>query len=1101
MSLNSISNQFSTPLWRRDGGCTSPEAFQYLSRQRYSDLPVPVVSISPVGPIETVADAVARQWQKVADNQLIDVDPTFSAAPQSEYYGSVVLPDGQVLHRSSAQNVFRVFRDRKSGLSYTISCHEFTFHLAAPRDPQRAWQLKLVYPNDTRIRDAMNTMTPLQPPDSEDLGFPVHATQQVPPMVLMAERLRVSIQYLYDMLVANDLQLPVNSPHRADTDTVQPHIAPPGILNPNATMALDIHRSPSTQHKNFQDFADDIDRRAQETVAMDGDMFRLSPQSDFSTRPQTPPIRGKNTDRQRVQTSLVAGSDSRSDPESLPELEEWSDAGSVDMDVCGLCFEAQHQSTMDCPLFGAKTRTTVDVLCSVLENLRNVEGMWYLDDWLSLNIDDAYVIEPFSMEMHCVLNVALGPTLKEWLSMPLSASLSYQALATTACKARKAFEFFTHDTKLRMDEMHEKNLQRKDEGMEDDLEAQREREVEGIIARMQKELAAEMDEHLQAHNSSTREQLQREEGRLRSAEDPNFIGSVTSSDNAHSPYLTALSPPALNPHHGDVITHDSWSSSSSGSSDSGSYEEVHIPQYSTLSEQFAVLPVDTWSPVSAEWSVEDFLPNPTWVIDNAIARLRLRSSGRIDSASEYPTSTDSNYLTSYASSSPDSQHPQYSRATNTPANPSETEASTELQENLFHWVHDGNWHLEESIQVENEWITDPAQHALELLGGALTSFVDNTTAMDGVQGLLMLAASSGPNAHDSALRVNDAPIAIDPTLLAIKLPTQEGAVSSDVLANPATGANATEIVSNVRLRDIPMHPMHFASQKRKGPEGEENGFDQTGKRKKFPTGLTNTKVIELFAGVQLGIKETIRRVEEMVWTRFEITQVRAEFDEIERECSNNQSTVAYQQSFPSKFARHPLLFDLEATQLQTLVHVLQFHGCLRPAAILEEVLAIRLRNEYAVAHLLNAGYLDYPEESSHYWDLFWSCSPGNGRFDDPASESTDDNASDSNFSVDMDLLLTYPSILDERAPNHIDEDHDEPAPTHDYPPLFDDRISAHVSDLLSWLAVIHSELVERLSIHVDAGTQTDGVHRGDSGGREDDDNIVLQRRVAGSEDN
>ncbi|KAJ7714997.1 hypothetical protein B0H16DRAFT_1742328 [Mycena metata] len=1057
MSLNSISDQITSPLWRRDGGRTFPEAFQYLSRQRYSDPPIPVVSISPVGPVETVADAVARQWQKVADNQLIDIDPTFSAAPQSEYYGSVVLPDGQVLHRSSAQNVFRVFRDRKSGLPYTISCREFTFHLAAPRDPQRAWQLELVYPNDTRIRNVMTTMTPLQPPGGEDLGFPVHATQQVPPMVSMVERLR----------------LPVNPSGRADTDTAPLLAAPPSIMNPNAKMAVDIRRPPS------------------EAVAVEGDVFRSATQLGPSIKQQVLPVRSEATDRQDMQASPVTPNGSRSDPESLPDLESWSDADSADMGVCGLCFEAQHQSTMDCPLFGTKTRTSVDASSNVLEDLRGAE-------------------EPFSMEMRRVLDVALGPTLKERLSMPLSAALSYQALATTARKARKAFEFYTHDTQLRMEGLREKNLRRKDESVDDELETQRAKEVDEIIARMQREadgvaqkLAAEMDGHLEAHNVSTREQLKMEEGRLRSAEGPNVGSFSPSTRDPHSSYLATLSPPALNPRHGGVITRDSWSSSDSGSSDSGSYEEVHIPHYSTLSKQFALHPIETWSPVSTEWSVEDFLPNPTWVIDDAIARLRLRSPERIDSASDYPTSsyptsTDSDYLTSYALS-PD---PQRSHVAATPVNPSETEASAALQENLFHWIHDGNQHMEESIQVEDEWITDPAQRALDLLSGALASFVDNTAAVvDGVQGLLMLAASSGPGNSTNKSSVADAPSSIDPTLLTLTTSSQQGvAPPNAVLANPATGANATEIAPSARMRNIPMYPMHFAPQKRKGPEGEENGFDQVGKRKKFPTGLTDTKVIELFAGVRLGIKETIRRVEEMVWTCFEITQ----------------------QSFPSKFARHPLLFDLEAAQLQTLVHVLQFHGRLRPAVVLEEVLAIRLRDEYAVAHLLNTGYLEdnYPEESSRYWDLLelWprQVSPrdfhllakrypdgiyNSGGFDSPAEESAGDNASDSDFSVDMELSLTYPSILDERAPTDVDEDSDGPAPTHDYPPLFDCRISAHVSDLLSRPVVIRSELAERLSIYVDASTQTDGVHRGDSGGHEDDDRIVLERRLVGPEAN
>jgi hypothetical protein len=92
------------------------EDIQYLSRQQYRQPPLPVVSLNISGPIATIEDAVVRQWQKYVDRQPLDVDPVFMVAPQHEYYGKVVLPSGQELHRSSSQNVFRVFKDRETGL-------------------------------------------------------------------------------------------------------------------------------------------------------------------------------------------------------------------------------------------------------------------------------------------------------------------------------------------------------------------------------------------------------------------------------------------------------------------------------------------------------------------------------------------------------------------------------------------------------------------------------------------------------------------------------------------------------------------------------------------------------------------------------------------------------------------------------------------------------------------------------------------------------------------------------------------------------------------------------------------------------------------------
>jgi hypothetical protein len=136
MSLSTIPVD---PVLLNDGGghFRSFEEIQYLSRQAFHAPPIPIAALNASGPIFTVEDFTARQWMKYIDCQPLDVDPTFAIALQSEYYGSIELPDGQILHRSTAANVLRIFRDRTTGRPYTIACHKFTFHLAAPNDPQK----------------------------------------------------------------------------------------------------------------------------------------------------------------------------------------------------------------------------------------------------------------------------------------------------------------------------------------------------------------------------------------------------------------------------------------------------------------------------------------------------------------------------------------------------------------------------------------------------------------------------------------------------------------------------------------------------------------------------------------------------------------------------------------------------------------------------------------------------------------------------------------------------------------------------------------------------------------------------------------------------
>ncbi|KAJ7018497.1 hypothetical protein C8F04DRAFT_1327408 [Mycena alexandri] len=271
---------------RSSGAPVVPEQFQYLSRQTYSEPPVPVVRINNSGPIDTVEDAVARQWKKIATNQPIDVDPTFSAAPQSEYYGSVTLPNGQELHRSSAQNVFRVFRNRETGLPYTLSCHEFSFHLTTPRNPHQTWNLELVYPNNTRLFDAMKTMSPLDADD--DVGFPVHATQQSPPLVPMAQRLRLPMNIFADSTVQT---VEAEARRLNDERGVRPEDTISGRsdetqLDIEATNTLRaIPRPPTARHPREEELDDDVHRRAQVSLSLDDDIFHANSSSSASASP------------------------------------------------------------------------------------------------------------------------------------------------------------------------------------------------------------------------------------------------------------------------------------------------------------------------------------------------------------------------------------------------------------------------------------------------------------------------------------------------------------------------------------------------------------------------------------------------------------------------------------------------------------------------------------------------------------------------------------------------------------------------------------------------------------------------------------------------
>ncbi|KAF8131337.1 hypothetical protein K438DRAFT_1998937 [Mycena galopus ATCC 62051] len=144
-----LSRPVAEPMLLRDnrqGPFGPPEEIQYLQRQHIGAPPMPVASLNTTGPIAAMGDVVARQWLDYHEHRPLQVRPTISVSPNAEYFGRRVLANGQEVHRSLATNVLRVFPAGDSGPPYTIACHEFTVHLAAPTSPLEAWRLECPYP-------------------------------------------------------------------------------------------------------------------------------------------------------------------------------------------------------------------------------------------------------------------------------------------------------------------------------------------------------------------------------------------------------------------------------------------------------------------------------------------------------------------------------------------------------------------------------------------------------------------------------------------------------------------------------------------------------------------------------------------------------------------------------------------------------------------------------------------------------------------------------------------------------------------------------------------------------------------------------------------
>ncbi|KAJ7173090.1 hypothetical protein C8R43DRAFT_944125 [Mycena crocata] len=196
------------PSWDDHARTTTPEFgplpyedVQYFSHMQTNHPPRAISGFTD-DPEETVRMAVARQWQNYTTHTSLDVNPTFAASPQSEYGGSVTLPSGQVLHRSSALNV--------------LPCHEFVYHLESEQDTSKPWPLEVILPSKQRLREAMLDMTPLDPPGEDETGFPNHTVNYTPPMIPISQR--IAPERLQSSRASEDIRTPISATVAARLD-------------------------------------------------------------------------------------------------------------------------------------------------------------------------------------------------------------------------------------------------------------------------------------------------------------------------------------------------------------------------------------------------------------------------------------------------------------------------------------------------------------------------------------------------------------------------------------------------------------------------------------------------------------------------------------------------------------------------------------------------------------------------------------------------------------------------------------------------------------------------------------------------------------------
>ncbi|KAF8205639.1 hypothetical protein K438DRAFT_1964059 [Mycena galopus ATCC 62051] len=239
-----------------------------------------------------------------------------SAAPYKVFREEGVV-NGQVVHRSLATNVLRVFPAAEgTGTPYTVACHEFTVHLAAPTSSAEMWRLECPYPANERLHEAVLGMVPPGIDLGFEMAFPTHATSTAPDMLPLLERLRLSQTMNADDAATDTL-------YGQQITTMEPRNAGHHFL------------SAATMGRRTSGYT--TEGRGRRRIALD------------------------------AENEEVISSES----EGIPELV--SEAGSIDLGLCSYCLGENHATNFDCPLYGPRFSENEITAAHTLSSLASVD--------------------------------------------------------------------------------------------------------------------------------------------------------------------------------------------------------------------------------------------------------------------------------------------------------------------------------------------------------------------------------------------------------------------------------------------------------------------------------------------------------------------------------------------------------------------------------------------------------------------------------------------------------------------------------------------------------------------------------------------------------
>ncbi|KAJ7026800.1 hypothetical protein C8F04DRAFT_1267708 [Mycena alexandri] len=439
--------------------------------------------------------------------------------------------------------------------------------------------------------------------------------------------------------------------------------------------------------------------------------------------------------------------------------------------------------------------------------------------------------------------------------------------------------------------------------------------------------------------------------------------AVSSSSGTSAVDVTAITAhadrietPVLDYQRGRVVTRDLFSSSSPSSTHDSSSLDI---SYSTNLHQPSA-PYNDWSPRISEWALLSGVPSDEHdsLYDDLPA---LRS---------FPSDLD--LLASVAGNASRITHPDFFIEHEVPSADADA-----IHHQLHQWAHDCRASKDQFLSNIEETAAGPLKDALATLHGPLSHYLDYAYMAVHDHGTLHYLPPLSPPANHTSLSTPD-PTQI-PTSLDWSLPDSSDASQS----SPAelTEANLARLQQQAGKQ--PEGPSRHPKVVQKSQRSHLSKFRGDAMRRAVlkhqaysATGFTEPQTIRAVAGCRIALMEALYHLEILLWNHSAMQlEVRNRFRHIEATCSPTSTSYrppsAEQPSFPKTYLHHPFLSDYDAARAQTVWHALLRIGRDEVAALLHQMLVLRFREDYALARLFNAGFLEeqYPETDYRAWDL------------------------------------------------------------------------------------------------------------------------------------